>query len=411
MDSDNNDEKISSNNEDAQINNSEESNTTSSSDNATKGTKSNSTKVLHEVEQLAETVGSLEVTKKKKRNVDEDEEDEEENDDIEEDDGDDDENEKEDMIDEEAKELFDPIQKDLLKVRSDYDNERFELEAKYQALFKPLYEKRAVIVSESKDVFRAFWLQTISSIQAIGENIQEHDEAALEFLTDIRVNTLKIGDSYGYSVEFEFAENPFFENKVLTKTLEVSNIFTLGDLEFGNVIGTEIKWKSEDKNLCVLKVSTEDGEVPAGSFFDYFDPKTTLPKEDDENAQLTDEQYMAIQRDYAISEAIRTKVAPDAIKYFTGEYQDDEQGDDYDQDEEEDDEYDEEHGHSHKHGHHHSHGKHGHSHGDDDDDDEDEDDDEDDEDGGNKAQIPKFTFPSNTQGGAPGGANPECKQN
>lgn len=49
----------------------------------------------------------------------------------------------------------------------------------------------------------------------------EHDEEALSFLTDIKLEYLP-GASTGYSLHFHFAENPFFTNEVLTKTYHLS---------------------------------------------------------------------------------------------------------------------------------------------------------------------------------------------
>lgn len=65
-----------------------------------------------------------------------------------------------------------------------------------------------------------FWLETLQAFRITAEMIQEHDEPVLAYLQDIRVR-MHEKKPYGYTLEFEFAENPFFTNKVLTKTFEL----------------------------------------------------------------------------------------------------------------------------------------------------------------------------------------------
>jgi len=52
---------------------------------------------------------------------------------------------------------------------------------------------------------------------------QPHDEAILEALRDIRVSFPEEEASMGFVLEFVFAENEFFEDKVLTKTYHMKS--------------------------------------------------------------------------------------------------------------------------------------------------------------------------------------------
>lgn len=91
-----------------------------------------------------------------------------------------------------------------------------------------------------------------------------------------------------YVLEFEFSENEFFTNKVLTKTFVYSNNVDLEEplLTQGLVVktikGCTIDWKSNEKNLTVNKVAkkvkhkdtkqvkTIEKEENCDSFFNFF---------------------------------------------------------------------------------------------------------------------------------------------
>ena len=57
-----------------------------------------------------------------------------------------------------------------------------------------------------------FWLQALGNHPLIADLMQEEDVAALEFLRDISV---VYNETYtNFSLQFKFAENPFFSNEV-----------------------------------------------------------------------------------------------------------------------------------------------------------------------------------------------------
>ena len=56
-----------------------------------------------------------------------------------------------------------------------------------------------------------------SNHSGISELITERDEGALKYLLDVRYSHLEKPE-LGFKLMFEFAENPYFENKVLEKT-------------------------------------------------------------------------------------------------------------------------------------------------------------------------------------------------
>ncbi|KAG4219262.1 hypothetical protein PC116_g32258, partial [Phytophthora cactorum] len=150
------------------------------------------------------------------------------------------------------------IQKDHSKLEAEFQEEVLQLEKKYFAKFTPLYEKRAAIVNgkeepteeqvkagedeNEKDEAEAeaekeeekvtpetaelvkgipeFWLSAMKNQISLAEMITDRDEAALRYLTDIRMEYL---DKPGFRLIFEFAENEFFTNKTITKTYFYQN--------------------------------------------------------------------------------------------------------------------------------------------------------------------------------------------
>ncbi len=276
-----------------------------------------------------------------------------------------------------------------------------------------------------------FWLEALQSTRVTSELIQECDEPILAHLQDIRV---KLFDQkpYGYTLEFYFSENPFFSNRVLTKTYELKieidakDPFSFEGPDLDKVTGTKIDWLS-GKNVTVKlikkKLKSKNKKVPPkvvtkeekqDSFFNFFDtPKveTTNGKtanhdhadEDDDDGENNEELMMFA--DFEIAQQIREKVVPKAVLYFTGDLDDMDDEDDY-EDYDEDDEDDED-------------GEGGHDDEDDEDDDDDDDDDDEDDGGKKSGKHGKKSGKPNIQvnvkgnkGGKGGEPTPsECKQN
>ncbi|KAJ1743167.1 histone chaperone [Coemansia sp. RSA 1085] len=273
--------------------------------------------------------------------------------------------------------------------------EIFELEKKYSKLYAPLYERRTAIVQgtaepteeekaegakiaeaeqqeesgiqeqdedkEKQDVkgIPEFWLTTLKSHPQLAELITERDEEAIKYLRDIRLEYL--GDKPGFKLEFEFAENPFFANAVLSKTYVYEQSDVAGDLEFGSATGTEIDWKP-DHDLSV-KVETKKQRhkttnrtrvvkrtVPAETFFSFF--ATVKEPDMNDDSEVADETRDRIELDYELAEEFKEKIIPCAIDWFTGkaleyegldeeEYDDEFMDDYYDEDDDDDEDEDE----------------------------------------------------------------------
>ncbi|XP_030473485.1 nucleosome assembly protein 1;4-like isoform X1 [Syzygium oleosum] len=311
------------------------------------------------------------------------------------------------------------------ELEAKFFEERAALEAKYQKLYEPLYTKRYEIVngivevdgvvkeasaaveedksSEEKGVPN-FWLTAMKTNEILAEEISERDEGALKYLQDIKWS--RIDKPKGFKLEFFFDANPYFKNSVLTKTYHMIDDDDEPILE--KAIGTEIEWyPGKCLTEKLLKKKPRKGSKNAKpitkiekceSFFNFFNPPE-IPDddEDDLDEDTAEELQNLMEQDYDMGSAIRDKIIPHAVSWFTGEaVQDDDIGDIVgDEDEEgEEDEEDE----------------------DDEDDDEDDEDDEEDDEEEEQSKSKKSSAGSKKSGRAQGGRTeqverpPECKQ-
>jgi len=264
------------------------------------------------------------------------------------------------------------------------------LEAKYFALYSPLYEKRREIVigtheptdeevgkldepkpddkksedkkpedkkpeskkEENEEDIKGipdFWLNTLRVCSAVGETITDSDEDALRYLQDIQCEIFTDGEDkskHGFKLHFHFNDNPYFTNKSLSKVYHLTYESNSEVLESAD--GTEVQWKA-GKNLTVKTVKkkqrhkggrgtrTVTKQEPCESFFNFFKP----PPVPDKDTDMEKNDLMALQfdleTDYELGSAIKDKVIPHAILYFTGEAQEDEDYEDYEDGDMEDD--------------------------------------------------------------------------
>ena len=203
------------------------------------------------------------------------------------------------------------VQKEHSKLEAKFQEEVLELEKKYFAKFTPLYEKRAKIVNGESEPTEAeikageqdedeegngdsikpeaaekdmatedpkgipeFWLSAMKNQVSLAELITQADEQALRHLTNIRMEYL---ERPGFQLIFEFADNEFFSNKVITKTYfyrEESGYG--GDFIYDRATVDRIDWKS-DKDLTVKieskkqrnKSELQPSRIPTGFLLTY----------------------------------------------------------------------------------------------------------------------------------------------
>ncbi|CAG8698128.1 7666_t:CDS:10, partial [Funneliformis caledonium] len=250
------------------------------------------------------------------------------------------------------------------KLEAKFQEEILALEKKYLELYRPLYETRSKIVrgereptveevqagvkldeeeqtKEEENVVNEenkvqeiiegpvkgipeFWLTSMKNLITIEEIITERDEDALKHLIDIRMSYL---EKPGFRLDFEFEENPYFTNTLLTKTYYYQEEPGYGgDFVYDHAEGTPINWK-EGKDLTVTvetkrqkRKGTKETRVvkttvPAESFFQFFNPPTELEEDNDDLDDNIDER---LEMDYQIGEDIKEKLIPRAIDWYTG---------------------------------------------------------------------------------------------
>ena len=190
------------------------------------------------------------------------------------------------------------LQAEYSKLELKFQEEILELEKKYLEKYRPLYNRRAEIVNgvsepneeelqmgkeqgeseattaeevpkEDDDATASahkgvpeFWLTAMKNMIALADLITSKDEEVLRLLTDIRLSYL---DVPGFRIEFEFAENAFFTDTVLTKSYFYQQQAGYGgEFIYDHAEGCDIHWK-EGKDLTV-KIETRKQRNKSISF-------------------------------------------------------------------------------------------------------------------------------------------------
>lgn len=249
---------------------------------------------------------------------------------------------------EKLKELHEEREKGL----KEYLAERAKLEAKYQALAQPLYQKRADIIAgklddeieqENKDDSEAndgedsekvkgvpqFWVLAMAHMEVVAELLTEEDITCLESLEDIKC--IDNDDGQGFTLSFHFAENDYFENTVLTKKYDVPNLLLGDEPILKNVEGCEIQWK---KGKCLTSAQVTHKQRGKGknagqvrtvvkkenkeSFFHFFSPPK-MPNIDNMSEEEAVQLEATFDADYDIAQAFRSHIIPKAVLWYTGQ--------------------------------------------------------------------------------------------
>ncbi|RKP24813.1 hypothetical protein SYNPS1DRAFT_4467, partial [Syncephalis pseudoplumigaleata] len=256
------------------------------------------------------------------------------------------------------------LQSKHTELEMQFHREILELEKKFLALYRPLYEKRAEIIQgkteptdeevaagvsdteeeqpeEPAETTAAaegdddanitgipeFWLTGLKNHAGLCEMITEMDEEPLKALRDIKIEYTE--DKPGFSLIFEFDENDYFTNATLTKTYYYQQSANFGDLVYESSRGCDIDWK-EGKDLTVVietkkqrhkttnKTRVIKRAVPNETFFSFFE---TIPTPE-EGVELDDEEQdeldSRLEADYELGEEFKEKIIPHAVDWFTG---------------------------------------------------------------------------------------------
>lgn len=158
-----------------------------------------------------------------------------------------------------------------LAVERQFKAEHNKLEAKYDELYKPIYEKRRQVIEGSAPVnvdeikeklaklslktesststetgIPDFWLKCLKNTAQFGFLINKKDEKILSHLQDINYESKENGN---FTLNFVFTPNTYFNETVLKRE------FLLDDkLAISKIVSTEINWKSDEVNPTVEQV-------------------------------------------------------------------------------------------------------------------------------------------------------------
>ncbi|CAO2583019.1 Protein SET [Lemmus lemmus] len=164
----------------------------------------------------------------------------------------------------EAIEHIDEVQNEIDRLNERASEEILKVEQKYNKLRQPFFQKRSELIAKIPN----FGVTTFVNHPQVSALLGEEDEEALHYLTRVEVTEFEDIKS-GYRIDFYFDENPYFENKVLSKE------FHLNESGDPSSKSTEIKWKSgkdltkrssQTQNKASRKRQHEEPE----SFFTWF---------------------------------------------------------------------------------------------------------------------------------------------
>lgn len=103
---------------------------------------------------------------------------------------------------------------DALEKKGARSHRRLELRLGRQR--RPHLEQRAAIAQS----IPGFWLTALLNHPHLSAQIDENDEDALSYMTNLEIKTFK-NNKLGYRISFHFRQNPFFQNKFIVKDLHL----------------------------------------------------------------------------------------------------------------------------------------------------------------------------------------------
>jgi len=205
-------------------------------------------------------------------------------------------------------------------VKGDYEPTKDDLRSEDQEAFT------APEASAEKGIPN-FWATVLQNNDIVSDMITQRDQEALSYLTDVKyINDVDLQ----LKLEFTFSENPFFTNKVLTKTYHYEEDPETGEESGTTLEGTPIDWK-QGKDLTVKlvkkkikqkgKIKVVNKREPCESFFNFFNPKN-VPEGLEDEEEITSEDgelVQLVEQDFEIGNIFKETLIPNAVKWFTGE--------------------------------------------------------------------------------------------
>ncbi|KAJ6238016.1 hypothetical protein M0813_03249 [Anaeramoeba flamelloides] len=206
-----------------------------------------------------------------------------------------------------------------------------KLQYEYSQKMKYLFDKRCKIIKgeetqEEVQGIPLFWLKVLLHHPMTRNLISERDQYGLQYLQDIQVELFN--EDLGYHLHFIFDENPYFTNKILTKTYYLSEeIGITNNLFLEKTEGTKIQWKKDQaltvnieeitkKIISTGRCKTYRKYIPCKSFFHFFTSLKITQNEDEERMMQIQTQLEA---DFQLGNLFKETLSPMAVLYFSGE--------------------------------------------------------------------------------------------
>ena len=177
------------------------------------------------------------------------------------------------------KEIFN-LNEEIHSIQISFDRQIEEMKLIHHKVISNLLTIRKNLISNIK----GFWVTSLSNSKSLSELIADIDLDALNFLKNIKEeNSLN-----SKSLIFEFNDNPYFENKELTKTYLFNSNGAIEEIQSNDIL-----WK---KNYTLSKskksiINTKTGEkkfieiqLEKNSFFNFFYTKKI--NEDNDKLEL-----------------------------------------------------------------------------------------------------------------------------
>lgn len=248
------------------------------------------------------------------------------------------------------------LQKSRDDLDSSYTRELNALRAKYDALYQPVYDKRAEILTAPNGsdygtpALPRFWLIAMKNNSTLRSIIEAADEPILAYLKDMKAEFLEPLKQESFKITLFFDKNPYFSNKFLTKQYNMSIIDGETEALLQGTESTTIDWFPDQdvtkqtvsrvqrhKTTKERRTKTEVEEKP--SFFRFFTSQQVPSNES--LSRMTKQQIaeleMYVEEDYDIGIILRDKIIPESIYWYLGIAEDEDLEDDEDVDDEGDD--------------------------------------------------------------------------
>ncbi|KAM7405089.1 hypothetical protein PAMP_012374 [Pampus punctatissimus] len=152
------------------------------------------------------------------------------------------------------------------------------LELKISRLRRPHLDQRSSITK----TIPGFWVTALLNHPHLSAHIDETDEDALSYMTDLEIETFK-NNKLGYRIRFHFRRNPYFQNNIIMKELHLG--MGGSPMSFSNPIlwhrGQNLTAHSEPRKLSRGVYQT---------FFSWFSDHSN-PGQDDVAQILKDDLY------------------------------------------------------------------------------------------------------------------------